>query len=63
MFIRASTNKVKGLPTKHSSKQVYPKRTCLECGNYPCFEGIDNCNTDFAKAGCIDWKINNNNPN
>lgn len=48
--------KIKG--TRRTTKQTYPNRTCLDCVNYPCFEGIDKCKTDFAKAGCIDWNIN-----
>jgi hypothetical protein len=32
------------------------ERGCLRCVNYPCFEGIDNLETDFAKAGCHGYK-------
>lgn len=34
----------------------YPERSCLTCGCYPCFEGIENCVCDFAKYGCNLWK-------
>ena len=27
-------------------------RTCLQCVNYPCFDGIENLESDFAKEGC-----------
>lgn len=31
-------------------------RLCLQCVNYPCFEGIDNLESDFAREGCHGWK-------
>jgi len=31
----------------------FPKRTCLECKNYPCFIGIETMECDFAKYGCV----------
>jgi len=31
-------------------------RGCLRCVNYPCFDGIDNLETDFAKAGCHSYR-------
>lgn len=30
----------------------YPERDCIECINYPCFEGINNLSCNFAKYGC-----------
>ena len=27
-------------------------RLCHRCVNYPCFSGIDNLETDFARVGC-----------
>ena len=27
-------------------------RTCLQCVNYPCFDGIENLESDFANEGC-----------
>lgn len=27
-------------------------RLCHRCVNYPCFRGIDNLETDFARVGC-----------
>lgn len=29
-----------------------PSRLCHRCVNYPCFSGIDNLETDFARVGC-----------
>ena len=44
---------VKELPQKQS------KKLCeISCKNYPCFEGIDNLSTDFAKEGCAGYKPN-----
>ena len=35
-------------------KQNLPKgeRLCESCKNWPCFEGIENLETDFAREGC-----------
>lgn len=40
------------------SKYKYPNRTCKQCAKYPCFRGIENLSSDFAKYGCRDWKDN-----
>ena len=39
---------------KECQKQMvaYPKRACRQCENYPCFAGIENLESDFAKEGC-----------
>ena len=31
-------------------------RPCHRCVNYPCFRGIDNLETDFARVGCRGYK-------
>lgn len=33
----------------------YPARTCTECILYPCFRGIENMKSDFAKYGCKNY--------
>lgn len=33
-------------------KPVKVERSCTMCANYPCFEGIENLESDFAKEGC-----------
>lgn len=38
--------------TRSSQKHAAEVRLCHRCVNYPCFEGIDSLETDFAKAGC-----------
>ena len=30
-------------------------RLCQQCVNWPCFAGIENLETDFAKEGCHGW--------
>lgn len=30
----------------------YPARACEICSLYPCFKGIENMKSDFAKYGC-----------
>lgn len=45
-------------------KYKFPDRTCKDCINYPCFEGIKNMKCDFAKYGCRKyksppWKVSN----
>jgi len=32
------------------------EKLCTKCWLYPCFEGIDNMDSDFAKEGCISFK-------
>lgn len=34
------------------TKIKYPERSCKECGRYPCFFGIENGKSDYAKYGC-----------
>jgi hypothetical protein len=34
-------------------KLKFPDRTCKACKKYPCFIGIENTRSDFAKYGCI----------
>ena len=31
---------------------VKVERSCTMCVNYPCFEGIENLDSDFAQEGC-----------
>lgn len=31
-------------------------RLCLQCVNYPCFDGIENLESDFAREGCHGFK-------
>ena len=33
-------------------KPVKAERLCLKCPNWPCFAGIENLETDFAREGC-----------
>lgn len=33
-------------------KIIKPDRSCKMCNCYPCFEGQENCISDFAKYGC-----------
>ena len=42
--------------TRSSKKHAAEVRLCHGCVNYPCFDGIDNLETDFAKAGCHGYK-------
>lgn len=51
-------------PSRYTRKEAQPKqvtpakhvtplpRLCHSCVNYPCFSGIDNLETDFARVGC-----------
>ena len=34
-------------------KTVNLNNSCSKCKKYPCFEGIDNCKSNFASLGCI----------
>jgi len=36
-------------------KPVKAGRKCQQCANWPCFEGIENLESDFAKEGCHGW--------
>lgn len=36
-------------------KPAKVERTCEKCVNWPCFVGIENLETDFAKEGCHGW--------
>lgn len=40
------------VPTK---EPVKVGRLCQQCINWPCFAGIENLETDFAKEGCHGW--------
>lgn len=33
-------------------KPIKVERSCTLCVNYPCFDGIENLESDFAKEGC-----------
>lgn len=40
-------------------RKKYPKQQmCKNCKNYPCFDGIDNLETDFAQEGCRGFVFN-----
>lgn len=45
-------------PSHYARKEDKPQqeaplpRLCHRCVNYPCFRGIDNLETDFARVGC-----------
>lgn len=36
-------------------KPVKAERKCEQCVNWPCFAGIENLESDFAKEGCHGW--------
>ena len=40
------------VPTK---EPVKAGRLCQQCINWPCFAGIENLETDFAREGCHGW--------
>ena len=46
------THSVTNKRTKSVKAKIYGKRSCKFCEKYPCFDGIDNLETDFAKEGC-----------
>lgn len=37
---------------KPKPKPVKHERLCEKCPNWPCFDGIENLETDFARLGC-----------
>lgn len=39
-------------PIKRKPKPVKQERLCETCRNWPCFDGIENLETDFAREGC-----------
>lgn len=41
---------------KPKPKPKRAEKLCWKCWLYPCFEGIDNMDSDFAKEGCISFK-------
>lgn len=41
-------------PVKELNPEPKPERGCIKCWKYPCFEGIENFDTDFSKT-CIDF--------
>lgn len=47
---------VLGKIEQERKRKAAPKeKLCKKCWLYPCFEGIDNLETDFAKEGCISF--------
>lgn len=52
------TGRAKELETKalHRKAWKFPMRTCTNCELYPCFNGIENCKSDFAKYGCVKYR-------
>ena len=67
---RAGLPKLKPGPPKGSvfaRPVVKGERLCEKCVNWPCFRGIENLESDFAREGCNGWKNreeieNENNP-
>ncbi len=43
------------MPKPRLKKSVKRERLCLKCVNWPCFDGIENLESDFAKEGCHGW--------
>lgn len=41
---------------KPRPKPKKAEKLCTKCWLYPCFEGIDNMDSDFAKEGCKSFK-------
>lgn len=39
-------------PVAVKPKPVIKERLCEQCCNYPCFDGIENLESDFANEGC-----------
>lgn len=56
----AKMNPMKVEKDKFGVKLKYPERSCKDCKKYPCFEGIKNCVSDFAKYGCTLYSTNKN---
>ena len=52
------TGKAKRKETEalHKREWKYPARSCKNCVNYPCFSGIENMRSDFAKHGCKNFE-------
>lgn len=48
-------NTLKISKDEFGTKLKYPNRSCKDCKKYPCFEGINNCKSDFAKYGCVSY--------
>lgn len=42
--------------TAKPQQETSSSRLCHRCVNYPCFRGIDNLETDFARVGCRGYK-------
>ena len=40
------------MPKPKPKPVVKAERLCEKCRNYPCFDGIEKLETDFAKEGC-----------
>jgi hypothetical protein len=59
-YIKRKLEFVPGLATKNN-KPVIKQRLCEQCCNYPCFEGIENLESDFAKEGCHAFRKRENN--
>ena len=50
--MKKSTNKNTKLRDPDGIIYKYPDRDCKSCLNYPCFYGIENLKSNFAKYGC-----------
>lgn len=44
------------LEAEHLKYWKYPERTCTQCVNYPCFDGMETLDSDFAKYGCFQYE-------
>ena len=53
---KLKTGPKKGTAIQHQDFQHYPDRHCAKCEFYPCFDGIENLESDFASCGCHGWK-------
>lgn len=40
------------MPKPKSKPVVKAERLCEKCANWPCFDGIENLESDFARLGC-----------
>lgn len=41
---------------KPNKEHVYVKRSCLFCKRYPCFQGQNEMECDYAKYGCLKYQ-------
>lgn len=53
---KLKTGPKKGTAIQHQDFERFPERHCDKCEFYPCFDGIENLESDFASWGCHGWK-------